>query len=607
MDKRTALGTALIVLIILVMPYYMQWISGEQMSPPVVMTDSLAVNDSIPTQMEEILLEPEPVPALDSTWSSAVNDTFPAVEETVITIESNRVQGLLSTANGGNLVDWQLLEYESYLGGPVDLSSNGNGIDVEWTDTDGKQKRLLDYNVYTNVSNNHRIILSEDNPSAEVEMFLPVDRGRIVKTFVFYYDRYDFDVRIRLENLDREIANRYYYVGWAKGLRATEENQTDDYTYSRAVAKMAGEEESLEITDEVSESSPVYTGTVDWAAIRIKYFVAAIIPQNKEAVNSVRMSGIGIPDNEIIAREYSNSLEIPFNKTTLQTDSFRVYLGPLDYNILKQYEVGLDDLVLNNGWYESLFRWIGLLMLPALSALYQLIGNYGWVIIIFAGLVKLLLHPLTKRSYQSMSEMQLIQPKMTELREKYKSDPQRQQREMMKLYKEHGINPLGGCLPTILQMPLLFALFIVFRSTIQLRGEPFIAWITDLSSPDHLAIPFTLPFIGDSISILPLLMGLTMVWQSKMTMTDPKQKAMIYFMPIFLIFIFYSLPSGLNLYYAVFNVLSMIQTRGIKKRLEEKGLDAKPAKETKEKKPAARASAQQGNRAQRRQTGGKKK
>jgi YidC/Oxa1 family membrane protein insertase len=158
---------------------------------------------------------------------------------------------------------------------------------------------------------------------------------------------------------------------------------------------------------------------------------------------------------------------------------------------------------------------------------------------------------------------------------------------MMKLYKEHGVNPLGGCLPMLLQMPVLFSLFIVFRSTIQLRNQPFIWWIDDLSAPDTLNLGFELPFIGDSIHVLPILMGITMIWQSKMSMTDPKQKFMIYFMPVFLIFIFYSLPSGLNLYYAIFNLLSMVQTRMIKKRMHPEG-ETKPAKT--ESKPQKSAS-----------------
>ena len=169
--------------------------------------------------------------------------------------------------------------------------------------------------------------------------------------------------------------------------------------------------------------------------------------------------------------------------------------------------------------------------------------------------------------------MSKVQPLMNELREKYKGDPQRLNREMMKLYKEHNINPLGGCIPMLLQMPLLVALFIVFRSTIQLRGASFIpGWINDLSAPDTLAIlPFSLPLYGNQFNLLPILMAVTMIFQTKMTMKDPKQKAMVYMMPIFMLLIFNQFPSGLNLYYTLFNLWTIIQQKIIEKgKSEEK-------------------------------------
>ncbi len=180
---------------------------------------------------------------------------------------------------------------------------------------------------------------------------------------------------------------------------------------------------------------------------------------------------------------------------------------------------------------------------------------------------------MTRKSYQSMKEMSRVQPLMNEIKEKYKSDPQRQQKELMKLYKEHNISPLGGCLPTLLQLPLLAALFIVFRSTIQLRGASFIpGWIDDLSRPDTLAtLPFSLPMYGDQFNLLPILMAGSMIIQSKMTMKDPKQKAMVYVMPVFLLLIFNQFPSGLNLYYTLFNVLTIVQQKLIDKQHDDSG------------------------------------
>ena len=155
----------------------------------------------------------------------------------------------------------------------------------------------------------------------------------------------------------------------------------------------------------------------------------------------------------------------------------------------------------------------------------------------------------------------------------------------MKLYKEHGVNPVGGCLPMILQMPLLIALFIVFRSTIQLRGAMFIpGWITDLSRPDTIfTLPFSLPMYGNEFNILPILMALTIIFQSKMTMQDPKQKAMVYLMPVFMLLIFNRFPSGLNLYYTLFNLFTIIQQKFISKG-SGKELDLKQVKKIKGKK-----------------------
>ena len=155
----------------------------------------------------------------------------------------------------------------------------------------------------------------------------------------------------------------------------------------------------------------------------------------------------------------------------------------------------------------------------------------------------------------------------------------------MKLYKESGVNPLSGCLPTLLQLPLLWAIFIVFRNTIELRDAAFFWWIKDLSAPDTIyQLPFSIPFYGDLVNILPIFMGVTMFIQQKMTMKDPKQKAMVYFMPIFLTLIFNSFPSGLNLYYALFNLFSIIQQKWTPKKETEGEIAAQQAVQTKKSK-----------------------
>tara|TARA_Y100000590_G_C15237700_1_gene832527 strand:- start:6 stop:695 length:690 start_codon:yes stop_codon:yes gene_type:complete len=209
------------------------------------------------------------------------------------------------------------------------------------------------------------------------------------------------------------------------------------------------------------------------------------------------------------------------------------------------------------GW--AIFRPLGRLVTWSLAKLYTLIPNYGLVVILFAFIVKILLNPLTKQSFVSNKKMQALQPEIQKLKEKYKNDPQRASRAQMELFKERGVNPMGGCLPLLLQMPILISFFTVFRSTIEFRGAPFVAWISDLSAPDTL-----LSIGGFPINVLPVFMGLTMFLQQKMMATPGaggQQKFMLYFMNVFFLFLFYSFPSGLNLYYSVFNVLSIVQQK----------------------------------------------
>ncbi len=578
MDKRTFIGIVLIIIITLMMPFYQRWIMGDR--PPqqpvqqAVAPDSLAETETpIDTAMNHRMTAAadtalsQPVEEMADTTRIALRG---AEQVKRLVVENKYIRAEWSTEDGGNPVRWELKNYGYYKGGNVNLIDR-NSLDVVFMNKDGKEIHLNRFNMYADFPDHQSVNLTESGDSAFVfQFYLPVRNGKIVKTIRFYPDKYSVDVEVRFENLRDYVINRKYGLAWKNGLPPTEENIRDDLNYSRAFVYMAEELEGFDANDKYKEES--FKGRVDWVAVRTKYFLSAIIPQQPERTIGATLGGVKTKEDGIEHKRFTAALETEYQPVDQYSDNFTVYLGPLDYYILKKYGVNLQVLVMNKDWYERLFRPISLIIIPAFQFLYRFIPNYGFVIIVFSILIKLILYPLTKKSYQSMSEMQYLQPKMTELREKYKNDPQRLNREMMRLYKEHGVNPLGGCLPTLLQMPLLFALFIVFRSTIQLRGQPFIGWITDLSRPDKLPLGVHLPLIGDNIHVLPILMGLTMIWQSKISMTDPKQKMMVYFMPIFMIFIFYSLPSGLNLYYAVFNLLSMIQTHYIKKKMHPNGV-----------------------------------
>ncbi len=231
----------------------------------------------------------------------------------------------------------------------------------------------------------------------------------------------------------------------------------------------------------------------------------------------------------------------PGEGSAISTD---LYLGPIDYSILRSYERDLDKMM---DFGFSIIKPISRLVLILFTWLHTFIPNYGLVIIIFSILVKIVVFPLTRKSYESMHAMQELSPKMAEIREKYKDDQEKMNKKIMNLYKENKVNPLGGCFPLLLQMPIFWGLFIVFRTTIELRGEPFMLWINDLS-------------LSDPYLVLPGLMAISMLIQQRAQLKDPKQRPMALMMPAILFIVFRTFPAGLILYWTLFNILSLLQT-----------------------------------------------
>lgn len=574
MDRNSVIALILIAVIIILMPYYEKLVMPQKPFSSNEMVVDSTVTDTIAAIQKEQALESKEKEVKENDQEKIVQTEPEAVpknvsyaqveqasEEKVFTIENGNFEVQISNKGGGSLKAFYLkkfLKYDSTYVNFIDSSLNNNTF-FAFLDHNGNIVDTKNFLFQTEGALSHKKL--KEGEEYRINFFITYQGNKILKTLIFYGGQYHFDVQIAFDHPEAFMLNNEYQIGWENGLPLTEPNQRDDNGYYQAYVYMAEELENYKIK-EAGEQKPLnLTGSSDWLAVRTKYFLVSIINENREAnvINGVFIGGEGQKLGELVHGKYDLAFNARYNAKS--GNVYRYYLGPLDYNILKEYHRDLDILVLNNGWYERTFRFFSLLILPILEFLHKFIPNYGLVIIVFSILIKLLLYPLTKKSYQSMREMQRIQPLMTELRTKYKDDPQRLNKEMMKLYKEHGVNPMGGCLPMLLQMPLLFALFIVFRSTIQLRGAPFIpGWINDLSRSEGLwHLPISLPFYGNEFNILPILMAITMIFQSKMTTQDPKQKAMIYIMPIFMLLIFNTLPSGLNLYYTMFNLLTIIQ------------------------------------------------
>ena len=307
--------------------------------------------------------------------------------------------------------------------------------------------------------------------------------------------------------------------------------------------------EEIKTTD-LKKGSRSFTGKISWAAYEDNYFLCGIVPHTGEQHTAY----FSLQEGDRVTTVLAGASDV-IQPGQRQQYTYSVYFGPKTMGALKAAGYELDRSI-NFGWFDVMAKPT----LYLLNFLYGYVGNYGVAIILVTVFIKLLFWPISQKGMKSMKTMQKLQPKMAKIREKFKDDKQLQQQEMIKLYQTYKVNPVGGCLPMVIQIPVFFALYKVLLQTIELRHAPFFLWITDLSAPDRLFIGFNLPFVG-GIPVLTLLMGATMFLQQKMTPAtgDPTQQKVMMFMPVIFTFMFLNFASGLVLYWFVNNLLSIGQ------------------------------------------------
>ena len=464
-------------------------------------------------------------------------------------VQTNLYKATVSNENGGAFTFYELNNYalnDSELVNLIDKSNRQN-LGVSFRSIDGD---LI--NLSTGWKTTNQYDISVFSSSKTVSFYKTIENKRISKEITFYPDRYVVDIKTNLSEASDIISQNVASISWPKGLPLTEPNRKDELTYYSAVVYQGDESYYPKAKARGQEGLEKMLYPTDWVGIRTKYFFSAFVPEAKASGAEV----LAVEEGE--TKEYSVGLL--FN--TLSPFNTRLYLGPLEFNRIKKLDNSLDQ-IMNFGW--AFIRPISKGVHWVLLFLNNYIPNYGFVLLLFSVLIKILVYPLTSKSLNSTRKMQAIQPLLNDLREKHKNDQRKFAQAQMDLFKEHGVNPLSGCVPVLLQMPLLFALFTVFRSSIELRGEPFIWWIKDLSRPDIvLDLGINIPLYGSGVAILPLLMGITMFIQMKSAPTGQgpaQQKAMMYFMNGFFILIFNQFPSGLVLYYTLFNVLTIAQQK----------------------------------------------
>lgn len=394
--------------------------------------------------------------------------------------------------------------------------------------------------------------------SATLTMKGRTDAVAITRSLRFNNDDYMMELTVDVHNISSGPQQGTPYLSLTN--RPFSQSASNRFLFNGPAVFQDGVLQEVKV-DDLQESEKTLTGKISWAAYEDTYFMCAVIPRDQtENPSSVRLTVAG---EDKVTTQLSGQAEIipPGGHRQYQ---YSVYFGPKKLSLLKKMDGDLNRIV-DFGWWDIIAKPT----LYLLNFLYKYIHNYGVAIILVTIIIKMLFWPISHKGMKSMKTMQKIQPKIAKLREKYKDDRERLNQEMVKIYKTYKINPLGGCLPMVLQIPVFFALYKVLLQTIELRHAPFMLWINDLSAPDRLFIGFDIPYLG-GIPVLTLLMGASMFLQQKMTPTaaDPTQAKVMMFLPLIFTFMFINFASGLVLYWFVNNLLSIAQQYVINRQVE---------------------------------------
>jgi len=531
MEKRTLLAIILSILVVVAFSYFSPQRKPvqRQVEPQQIEKETEGKEEKQPAR-EEI-----PVPAV-----------VPSVllEEKEIKVETNLYSAVFTT-RGGTIKKWELKKYIDNKKRPVPLIPPDTAIPPISIILEGQ---LRDLPSKVNYSVNKDSVILDSMTDRDTLTFSYADTSglSIKKIFTFNGDNYGVDLSTEVKGVQS------YHVVLGSEFGVFDEEGTwvhigpgllkDTDKIDIKIGNIEGINFLQKITGRKSKTEVVYQGNIYWIAQEDKYFAAALASKSKP--NDVKVWEWGKDsDNK------NQGVEIAY-KVNGERGEFLLYAGPKQYELLKPFGAGLEHII-DFGFFSIIARplfWL-------LKLFYKVIGNYGWTIVLLTIIVRIPFIPLLNKSQKSMKKLQDIQPHMAAIREKYKKDPQKMQKEMMGLYKKHKVNPMGGCLPMLTQLPVFLALYKILLIAIELRGAPFILWITDLS-------------VKDPYYIFPVLMGITMVIQQKMTPTtmDPKQAKLMMLMPIIFTFMFLSFPTGLVLYWLVNNALGIIQQFYINKK-----------------------------------------
>jgi len=554
MAKRVLIAIVLCILVLVLWEKF--FIPKRQPVPP---STSPKVEQAAPAPAKTAEAQPQPsrtptseVPA--ATTPSLPSPTARASRDVVVDTPLYRA---VFTETGGRLKSFVLKKYRETF------DQNSPGMELV------KESKIEDLPLAFNFAN-HPVAALDLAPYVADQESLTVggDQNkslifnyeapgwlRITRQYLFSGDNYIMELTVRVQNL---------------GTQPLEDSSTLSLVNipfsSDAGSRYSFQGPALLINDKLEETKlkkikaeTQLPGPVGWFAYTNQYFIMAVVPLDL-APNHAQLKVLDTA-TQMVETTFLGP-KIVLQPGVQQEFHYKVYVGPKEVKTLKAAHAKLEKAV-NFGWFDVIAQPL----LICLKFFYRFTHNYGVAIILLTVLIKILFWPLTHKSYVSMQAMKKLQPKMAKIKEKYKDDKEKMNQEVMQLYRTYKVNPLGGCLPMVLQIPVFFALYRVLYSSIAMRHAPFFLWINDLSAPDRLYVGFNIPYLG-GLPVLTILMGVSMFLQQKMSPTsvDPRQEKMMLMMPVVFTVFFVNFPSGLVLYWLVNNVLSIGQQYYINKK-----------------------------------------
>ncbi len=584
MDKNSVTGMILIALI-LGLFWWMNKPSEQELEAIKLRRDSIAAVQAVDAQKAAIQAEVnsaalaaqvESTP--DTTLEKQKIDKFGVFADAVekenefYTLE-NKLLKVKFSSQGGKIYSVELKNYTNFKDEPVVLF-------------DG-DKNVFGFNFFhnnriLNTNNLHFTVDKEASSDSTLRFKLQLGTDQFMAfDYKLSSNLHIVDFNIVQNNVDDIIqANRGGFdLDWKMDVIAQEKGRSFEIQYSGVYFKY-----DQDVVDDISGKSgdEDFRTPLKWIAFKDQFFSSILIAKDKFAAGKVNLNVYPQEDNSPILSTNTASLVIPHTGGMQNEKAFQFYFGPNKYKTLKKFK-GLDlEEIIPLGW--GIFGWINrFAIIPIFNWLEGGIGNYGIIILLLTLIIKLALFPLTYKSYMSTAKMKVLKPQIEEINKKIPADKaMERQKATMALYGKAGVSPLGGCLPMMLQMPILFAMFRFFPASIELRHESFL-WASDLSTYDSIwDLPFTIPFYGAHVSLFTLLMAVTNIVYTRMnqemtasTSQMPGMKAMMYMMPVMFLVFFNNYASGLSYYYFVSTLITILQTLLIRRFVDEKAILAK--------------------------------